>query len=160
MSTCNGRGRRGGRALAEKRVEEGRYKRTGCRGTPALKHLGGSCRGTFMTSLWQVSPQPPSSWEHTRRCGISLMTGLTSPRLAHVETHLAGTHWTALRAYHMAPSSARSPVRNSLLHEELFSLLLLVSVDVHYDHREWTFWRIGKIWIVKKELWRTSLDSL
>ncbi len=68
-----------------------KYKRMWCRGTPALKDLGGSCRGTLWQAPDSFPPTTSFSWEHTRRCGM-----ITSLRLAHMETHLAGTDWTAL----------------------------------------------------------------
>ncbi len=68
-----------------------KYKRMWCRGTPALKDLGGSCRGTLWQAPDSFPPTTSFSWEHTRRCGM-----ITSLRLAHMEMHLAGTDWTAL----------------------------------------------------------------
>lgn len=75
--------------------EEGggeKYKRMWCRGTPALKDLGGSCWRT----LWQApdsSPLPPPPSRGNILGGVAW---LRLPALPTRKTHLAGTDWMAL----------------------------------------------------------------
>lgn len=114
MSMHNGRWRSEGRVLAGLWEEGRKYKRMWCRGTPALKDLGESCRGT----LWQApDSSPPPPLHHL------LLVG-TFQEVWHAYVSLPCPRGDAAR-WHRLDGSAEcgtdSPVGNPLLHSRFFS---------------------------------------